>query len=138
MEQNRTDFSDDTTALTGNQAAALPYLVASPTLSGGARLASIARSTLYRWMDDAEFRTTLERMRAETADLAHNELKGLMLKSVLVLAEAMEDSNPRVRVRAAHAAFSVGLKVHDLEELRKRVDRVDEAVHLWAKRNTRL
>ena len=89
-------------------------------------------------MDDAEFRTTLERMRAEAADLAHNELKGLMLKSVLVLAEAIEDSNPRVLVRAAHAALSVGLKVHDLEELRKRVDRVDEAVHLWAKRNTRL
>ena len=35
MEQNETDFSDDTAGLTDSQIAALPYLVASPTLSEG-------------------------------------------------------------------------------------------------------
>ena len=139
MEQNETDPSreadDDTPGLTDNQVAALPYLVASPTLAEGARLADIGRTTLYRWMNDDGFRTTLEQLRSEAADLAHNELQGLMLKGALVLAEAMEDASPHVRVRAAHAALSIGLKAVDLKELRQRLERLDDAFSLWSRRN---
>ena len=135
MEQNRTDFPEATPDLTDTQFAALPYLVASPTLAQGARLADIGRTTLYRWMNDHEFRTTLERLRGEAAGLAHTELRGLMLKGVLVLAEAMEDPSPNVRVRAARAALSVGLKAIDLKELRRRVERLDDAWNLWTRRN---
>ena len=88
-------------------------------------------------MNDDDFRRTLEGLRAQAADLAHTELRGLMLKSVLVLAEAMEDSNPGVRLRAAHAALSLGLRAIDLKELQRRVDLLDESVTVWAKRNTR-
>ena len=87
-------------------------------------------------MNDDDFRRTLEGLRAQAADLAHTELRGLMLKSV-VLAEAMEDSNPGVRLRAAHAALSLGLRAIDLKELQRRVDLLDESVTVWAKRNTR-
>ena len=132
MEQNETDFSDDTVGLTENQLAALPYVVASPSLSEGAKLASIARATLYRWMNDHEFRTALERLRAEAADLAHTELKGLMLKGTLVLADAMEHPSPHIRVRAASAALTIGLKALDLKELRQRIERLDDAFTLWA------
>ena len=61
MRHSETDSSEETTDLTQKQLAALPYLVASPSLSEGARLASIGRATLYRWMNDDEFRRTLER-----------------------------------------------------------------------------
>ena len=136
MEQNGTDPAEPApAALTDNQLVALPYLVASPTLAEGARLADIGRTTLYRWMNDPEFRATLERLRAEAADLAHTELRGLMLKGALVLAEAMEDPSPNVRVRAAQAALSMGLKAVDLKELRQRIDRLDDAFNLWARRN---
>ena len=139
MEQNETDASreadEDTVGLTDNQVAALPYLVASPSLAEGARLADIGRTTLYRWMNDDSFRTTLERLRNEAADLAHSELRGLMLKGALVLAEAMEDPNARVRVRAAHAALSIGLRAVDLKDLRQRLERLDDAFSLWSRRN---
>ena len=136
MEQNGTDSPEPApAALTDNQLAALPYLAASPTLAEGARLADIGRTTLYRWMNDPEFRATLERLRAEAADLAHTELRGLMLKGALVLAEAMEHPSPHVRVRAAQAALSMGLKAVDLKELRQRIDRLDDAFNLWARRN---
>lgn len=131
MEQNGTDFADD---LTDRQQAALPYPVASPNLSQGAKLADIGRSTLYRWMDDHEFRETLQRLRAEAAELAHEELKGLMLKGVIVIAQAMEDENLVHRLRAARAAVALGLKAVDLKELRQRVDHIDDAFKLWAKR----
>lgn len=134
MEQNGTDYSEDA-GLTESQLAALPYLVASPTMAEGARLADIGRTTLYRWMNDHEFRTALERLRAEASELAHTELRGLMLKGALVLAEAMEDPSPNVRVRAAQAALSIGLKAVDLKELRQRIQRLDDAFALWAKRD---
>ena len=135
MEQNGTDSLDDTAGLTESQLAALPYLVASPTMAEGARLADIGRTTLYRWMNDHDFRTALERLRAGASDLAHTELRGLMLKGALVLAEAMEDPNPHVRVRAARAALSTGLKAVDLKELRQRIQRLDDAFALWARRD---
>ena len=135
MEQNGTLSEDDGLALTESQLAALPYLVAAPTMAEGARLAEIGRSTLYRWMNDREFRTTLEQLRSEAADLAHTELKGLMLKSALVLADAMEHGNPHVRVRAAHAALTIGLRAIDLKELRRRIERLDDAFALWSRKN---
>ena len=136
MEQNGTDSSDATASLTDSQLAALPYLVASPTMAEGARLADVGRTTLYRLMNDHKFRTALERLRGEAAELAHTELRGLMLKGALVLAEAMEDPNAHVRVRAAKAALSIGLKAVDLKELRQRIERLDDAFNLWARRNT--
>ena len=86
-------------------------------------------------MNDPDFRATLEGLRSEAADLAHTELRGLMLKGALVLAEAMEDPNPNVRVRAAQAALSIGLKSVDLKELRQSVERLDDAWALWARKN---
>ena len=86
-------------------------------------------------MNDSRFRAELEQLRTEAAELAHSELRGLMLKAALVLADAMDDSSPSVRVRAAQAALSVGLKVIDVKRLRDRLDRLDDAMSLWARRD---
>ena len=135
MEQDGTDASREPDGLTEKQLAALPYLVASTNRSEGARLANIGRTTLYRWMEDEEFRDAFDRLRSQAAALAHSELRGLMLEGVLALAQAMEESSPHVRVRAARAALSVGLKANDLKELRQRLDRLDDAFSLWARRD---
>ena len=74
MGQNGTDYSEDTAGLTESQLAALPYLGASPAMAERARLAEIDRTTFYRWVNDHIFRTALERLRAEAADLAHGQL----------------------------------------------------------------
>ena len=85
-----------TTTLTENQLRALPYLVASSSISEGARVARVGLRTVYRWMEDSDFRAELERVRGEAAELAYVELKGLMLKAVHVLGDAMEDPNPHI------------------------------------------
>ena len=132
MEQNGTDDAAD---LTDRQLAALPYLTASVSLSESARLAGVGRTTLYRWLEDPEFRRELERLRGEAAALARVELQGLMLKGIVVLAEAMEDPNLYVRVRGAQAALSLALKAIDIKELQRRLDRLDDAIALWFSRN---
>ena len=124
-----------TTELTDRQLRALPYLVAAPTMSEGARVAEVGERTLYRWMNDDDFRRELERRRSEASELAYVELKGLMLKAVQVLGDAMEDSSSQVRVRAAQTALSVGLKATELKDIQKRLDLLDAALPLWTRRN---
>ena len=130
MGRNETDDTAHDLGLTDRQLVALPYVAAAPTLADGARHASIARSTLHRWMEDAQFRRALENARAEAADLARTELQGLMLKAVLVLAESLEHPKPEVRLRAASAAMALGLKVVDVKELKQRLDYLDDTLGL--------
>ena len=132
LQQNTTNGAKE---LTARQVAALPYLVASPTVSEAAKVAQVDRATLYRWMEDEDFREALSELRSEATDLAKAELKGLMLKSVRVLADAMDDPSPNVRVRAAQTALSIGFRVNELEKVRERLDILDGALPLWAKAN---
>ena len=61
MEPNGTDSQgEDEFGLSKRQLAALPYLIAAPTLSEGARLAQIGRITLHRWIQDPHFRMERE------------------------------------------------------------------------------
>ena len=62
--------------LSRRQLAALPYLIAAPTLSEGARLAQIGRTTLRRWIQDPHFQMELERRRSDAADLAPGVREG--------------------------------------------------------------
>ena len=133
IEQNGTENGVPT--LTERQLNALPYLVAGRTITEGAELADIGRTTLYRWLNDPEFRSEFERLRNEAAELAYVELKGLMFKAALVLGGAMEDSNPFVRLRAAQIALSTSLKANELKEIEKRLDLMEDALPLWTKRN---
>ncbi len=133
MRQNDTE---KTTSLTDRQQAALAHIAASSTLSQAARSASIGRATLYRWLQDERFRQALDRLRAETADLARSELQGLMLKGILVLSQAMDDSNPDIRLRAARATLYLALKVKDIKEIQQRLELIDEAFALRNSRGT--
>ena len=131
MRQNDTE---KTTSLTHRQLAALPHIAASPRLSQGARSASIGRATLYRWLQDEPFRQALERLQSDAADFARSELQGLMLKGILVLSQAMDDSNPDIRLRAARGTLYLALKVKDIKEIQQRLELIDEAFALRASR----
>lgn len=129
--------TNGTASLTDKQLQALPYIVTSPSVSEAAKLAEVARSTLYRWMENDEFRRELERLRSEALELAHAELKGLMLKATQVVGESMDDANPLVRLRAAQIALSIGLKAVEVKEIQRRIQLLDDALPLWASRNAR-
>ena len=57
-----------------------------------------------------------------------------MLKSVLVLAEALDDGDPITRLRAARTTLSVALKADEVRDLRRRIDLLDDAVSLLRRR----
>ena len=128
---------DDSVALTHRQITALPYLVASPSVTGGAQLAGISRRTVHRWMEDNRFRAEFERLRNEAFSLAQAELKGLSLKGTGVLAQMLEDPSSNIRLRAAQFAIAAGAKVNEQTNLQERLERISEAQDLQRSRKPR-
>lgn len=127
MSQNEPVFQEN---LSDRQVVALPYIAAATTNAEGARAADISLATLKRWRQDPAFREELRRMRQETADLAHAEINGLALKSTSVLAELLDDPNPRVRTQAVRLALVLGIQVGQAAENRRRLGQLQKALTL--------
>ena len=123
--------------LTHKQITALPFIISAPSLAEGARRAGLARSTIYRWMEDDHFRARFERLRDEALSLAQAEMKGVALKGAMVLAEMLDDPSSDIRLRAAQTAVYAGFKVDENSEIKKRIDRLAEAFDLQRSRKPR-
>ena len=67
-------------------------------------------------------------MRTEAASLAKVKLQSLMLKSVLVLDESLDDPSPALRQRTARDIIGAALKSQEIDELRDRMDVLDSTI----------
>ena len=115
-------------SLSHRQQSALPVIAATPTLAQAARSSGIGESTLYRWLEDPLFREELTRLRQEAADLAKQELRGVMLRSVSVLADALEHPDIAIRLRAARYGMSFAVQISEIEKLRADLDAVEDGI----------
>ena len=118
--------------LTFRQQSAMPIVAASPTMARAARASGVDERTLRRWLDDEDFRNELTRLRQESANLARLELQGLMSRGVSVVAEAMDDPDVAVRLRAARYALSFAAQFCEAEKLRSEIQALEEALPIWA------
>lgn len=91
----------DLSALSFRQRAALPAIAAAPFLSQAARTAGIDENTLRRWLREPLFSDRLAAFRQQSVIIARDELKALARRGMSVFADAMEDPDPAIRIRAA-------------------------------------
>ena len=110
------------------QEAALPALLLSPTIAQAARDSGVSEKTLRRWMKDHDFRDRLSRLRQETASLAREEMQGLLLRSVAIMAEGMEAPDLATRIRCARYIQSFAVKMWEMEKLEEDVRNLEEAL----------
>ena len=127
MEQFGTEFGEN---LSHRQITALPHLIRPGSLTDLAKDAGIGRTTLYRWLQDDNFRQQLEYVREETLRLAETELKGMAYKAAGVIYQALEDESPSIRIRAAQAALNQAHKAEYGQRLERRIDGLAEAISL--------
>ena len=116
--------------LSPRQQAVLPVMASAPSLAQAARISGFSERTLRRWLDDDDFRGELTRLRQESAELARLELQGLMLRSVSVLSEAMDDPDKAIRLRAARYAMSFAVRVSETEKLKREIQDLEDAIAL--------
>ena len=115
-------------SLSRRQQSALPIIAATPTVAQAARSSGIGESTLYRWLEDDEFRDELTRLRREAAELAKRELQGIMLRSVSTFAEALEHPDMALRLRAARYAMAFAVQISEVEKLRADLQSVEDGI----------
>ena len=131
MQQFPTDSEEK--RLSNRQREVLPHIAASDSLAEGARRANISRTTIYRWLEDDDFRAELSRVRAEMADLAQAEIQGLMLKATAAVDKALDGDISPVQLRAALGAINLALKVRYGLNLERRLNRIDDALSMLRK-----
>ena len=123
--------------LTHRQQFALQIMVETPSISEAARQSKIARKTLYRWLEDDDFRQELSRLHQEAAELAREETQSLMLQGVAVLAASMKDPDKAIRLRAARYALTFAHQVAEAEKVKQELHDLQESIPLWVAHNSK-
>ena len=116
-EMNEIDREIEKSLLSFRQQSALSIVASSPTISQAAHTAGISEVTLRRWLNDDAFRRELTRQRQGSAALARQEIQGLMLRSIAVIADALADPDVAIRLRAARYALSFAAQLYQTEKL---------------------
>ena len=131
MMQKRTDFTE---SLTQRQVLALPYLLRPGPITEQARNAGISRNTLYRWLEDENFRKCLERLREETLRFSQSEFQAITLMAVEAITDALESDDIRIRLQAARIVMQESRKAQYDQHMQRGIEKLYDAVHLLEQR----
>lgn len=113
-----------------NQAMAVELLITGMTKTDVARQLGVDRSTVHRWLTDPFFVAQLEARRDEVVEsmLDLQVLAGRMATAKLI--ELLESPNEQVALRAAIALYAGGHRAYQFIDLRKRVERLEDNLHI--------
>ena len=130
MQENETLF--DSSGISQRQRRALPIIAASLSNAQAARDVGVNESTLYRWLENPEFRDELDNLRREASSLAMTEIQSAMLQAVSVVLDATRSENEATRLSAARFLLQLGLRIGEIEKLRHEIRSMEDALPLWA------
>jgi hypothetical protein len=117
-------------ALSEGKQLAILALLSSPTYKLAARAAGIGRTTLYRWMQDPDFKAALADTRRELQGSYTLRLVSIADKAVGALERALECGETSQEIRAAHEILERIDKRLELEDLSVEIERLKEAAGL--------
>ena len=128
-EMSGSEREIDLSALSPRQQAALPIVASFPTIVQAARAANVGESTLRRWLTDPAFSGCLAELRRQSANIARQQLLALTPLCTSVLADAMRDPDPAIRLRAANYTLSFNLRATELENLRSELNNLETTIN---------
>ena len=121
-------------AFSQRQESALPVVALFPSIAQASRASGVGKSTLYRWLQDPDFRAEVARIRQEYAELARQELQGLSLRGAAVINDALNDPNPAIRLRAANYALSHSARLSEIRQVGQDLQELKDALALRSSR----
>ena len=131
MMQKRTDFAEN---LTQRQITALPHLLRPGPITEQARNAGVSRNTLYRWLEDQNFRECLERLREETLRFSQSEFQAITLKAVEAIEDALDSNDMRIRLQAARVVMQESRNAQYDQTTQRRIENLFDAFRLLEER----
>jgi hypothetical protein len=115
----------DATATERKQDRAILALLTEPTVEAAARSADVAPATIWRWTQQADFRSRLRNARRAVVEGAIGRLQQAATEAVDALRRNLTCGTPSVEVRAATAILDLSLKAVELFDVAERVEQLE-------------
>ena len=115
-----------TEGLTEDQEAALQAILASRTMEEAAAALNIARSSLYRLLEQPELAAALRRARSQRVELAVLRLQEQAAEAVNTLGEVLRDTRASAasRVRAAEVILEFTFRGSELLDITAQMEEI--------------
>lgn len=110
------------------QEQALIALIQQPTIKEAAEVSGISQPTLFRYLQDAEFRQEYHKAKRSLLEAALGDLQKASSEAVATLREVMADKEAGAssRVQAARAILAFAIQTGELEDILRRLEVVEE------------
>ena len=110
------------------QEQALIALLEQPTIKEAAEASGISQPTLFRYLQDTEFREEYQKAKRSLLEAALGDLQKASSEAVSTLREVMADAEAGAssRVAAARSILAFAIQTGELEEIMRRLETVEE------------
>ena len=112
--------------LSARQVKFLPVLIGARTYTEACRKGRVSRDTLYTWLRQSEFRTELDRKRAEVAAHGLTLLCQNVTRAAQSLVDLLDSGDGRLKRLAAVNILDQWRKGKELDELVRRIEAIEE------------
>jgi AcrR family transcriptional regulator len=100
-------------------------LASGTSISEVASKANIERSTVYRKLENPEFRRLVAEFRDRLIATALGRIAENMSRGADALAEMLDSPQPHIRIRAIRTLFTLGIRLRDSVDLTTRMREVE-------------
>jgi hypothetical protein len=109
----------------------LMALACGATAESAARQAGVSESTVYRRLDDADFRRRLQKIRADMVQRTAAALTAAGAEAVRGLLELLRGARAEaVRLGAIRSVLEIGMKVREFAELEERLATLEQQAEM--------
>jgi hypothetical protein len=116
MQQNETLEKDTTLALA---------LASGTSIADAATKIGVCRQTVYRKLEEPDFARLVCEFRDKLIAVALGRIADNLTRAADALAGLLDSSEPHIRIRAARALFSMGVRLRDSLDLTARMRAVE-------------
>ncbi|MDD3275428.1 MAG: hypothetical protein PHP93_00055 [Kiritimatiellales bacterium] len=120
---------------TAKREIAIVALLTSPSVGVAAKAAKVSRATIYRWLEDQDFRARLKDRRSAVLESAVESIKTYTSKAVETLADLMDSQDERIRRLASKDMVDYGLRVKEVQSLEDRLAIMEEQLNECARKD---
>jgi hypothetical protein len=106
-------------------------LACGATVENAARQCQLCKRTVYRRMEEPDFRRRVQAMRAEMVQRTAGALTAAGSEAVRTLLELLKATNPgATRLGAARSVLEIGMKAREFAELEERLAALEQQAEM--------
>ena len=125
-----TQIDTEKRKLSARQIKAINSLLTSKDRSEAADQAGVSRKTLYRYLENEEFKRELSRRKNELLETGSCSLTAAVDRAISTLVELLDCKQPNIRRLTAVNILDHAVKLAELTDLEQRISRLEKSINV--------